>query len=67
MPPLVYSPYSQPTIFTNAQVCPGAHFAETTAFVNITGILATFDISPQLDASGREVLPDVDYTTGITS
>lgn len=31
------------------------HFAETTFFLNIASILATFDISKALDASGREI------------
>ncbi|KIJ60578.1 hypothetical protein HYDPIDRAFT_117119 [Hydnomerulius pinastri MD-312] len=49
------------------RVCPGAHFAEVSLFLNIASILATFDISKAVDDQGREVDPVVEYTNGVTS
>ncbi|KAF9470940.1 putative monooxygenase [Pholiota conissans] len=46
------------------RICPGIHFAEGTLFCIITTLLATCDILPQLDAQGREVLPEYAYTGG---
>jgi cytochrome P450 len=41
------------------RVCPGAHFAETSIFLNITGILATFNISKFVTKDGQEVEPEI--------
>ncbi|OAX32518.1 cytochrome P450 [Rhizopogon vinicolor AM-OR11-026] len=49
------------------RICPGAHLAEVSMFLNIVGILATFNISKALDERGQEVEPLVGYTDGITS
>jgi len=48
------------------RVCPGAHLAEVSIFLNVAGILATFDISKILDEQGKEVEPLIEYTNGIT-
>jgi cytochrome P450 len=48
------------------RVCPGVHLAEVSLFLNVAGILATFNISKTLDERGMEVEPLVEYTTGIT-
>ncbi|KIM82350.1 hypothetical protein PILCRDRAFT_8150 [Piloderma croceum F 1598] len=49
------------------RVCPGAHFAETTVFVNIAGILATFNISKAVK-DGKEVEPEIGFKShGIIS
>lgn len=45
---------------------PGAHFAETSMFLSITGILAMFDIRKYVDENGIEVAPKFEFTTGIT-
>ncbi|KZT21317.1 cytochrome P450 [Neolentinus lepideus HHB14362 ss-1] len=49
------------------RICPGAHFAVTTLFFNISAILHRFDIRRPLDEQGREVDPVVEYTSAITS
>ncbi|KAK0495455.1 cytochrome P450 [Armillaria luteobubalina] len=50
------------------RVCPGAGFAEAQLFLNITNILACFDILKPLDtATGEEYLPEITYTVGVTS
>lgn len=45
------------------RVCPGAHFAEVSLFMNVSAILATFDI---LKPEGAGDI-DVEYTSGVTS
>ncbi|KAF8602807.1 cytochrome P450 [Ceratobasidium sp. AG-I] len=37
--------------------CPGMHFAKASLFINITTILATFNIYPALGQDGQEALP----------
>ncbi|KZT01116.1 cytochrome P450 [Laetiporus sulphureus 93-53] len=49
------------------RVCPGSHFAESSAFLVISCILATFDISKSVDENGREVEPPVAFTSTVTS
>ncbi|KAK0235434.1 cytochrome P450 [Armillaria nabsnona] len=50
------------------RVCPGAGFAEVQLFLNITNILACFNILKPLDATtGEEYLPEITYTVGATS
>ncbi|KAF8630710.1 hypothetical protein AX15_002762 [Amanita polypyramis BW_CC] len=48
------------------RVCPGAHFAESSVYLSITGILALFNIRKAVDQNGQEVTPRFDFTTGIT-
>ncbi|KAF8872778.1 cytochrome P450 [Infundibulicybe gibba] len=49
------------------RVCPGAHFAELSLFLNIASILACFNISKLVDEDDKEVEPPVGWTTGITT
>ena len=44
----------------------GAHFAEVLIYLSITGILATFDISKEVQEDGLEITPKLEFTTGIT-
>jgi len=44
------------------RVCPGAHFAETNLFLNITSILATFNISKAVK-DGKEVEPEISFVS----
>jgi cytochrome P450 len=48
------------------RVCPGAHFAKVSLFLDVAGILATFDILKAVDDQGREIDPGIEYTNGIT-
>jgi len=43
------------------RVCPGAHFAETSMFLNMTGILATFNISKFVTKDGQEIEPEIRF------
>ena len=49
------------------RVCPGAHLAEMTLFLNIATILAVFNISKPVDGEGHEVEPKIEWVNGITS
>jgi len=44
----------------------GAHLAEMSLFLNISNILAVFNVSKPLDKDGMEVEPNVAWTTGAT-
>lgn len=45
----------------------GAHFAELSLFLNITNVLAVFNISKELDKDGKEIEPNLDFSTGVTT
>ncbi|KIJ10309.1 hypothetical protein PAXINDRAFT_86237, partial [Paxillus involutus ATCC 200175] len=47
-------------------VCPGAHFAEVSLFLDVASILVTFDIWKAVDDQGREMDPVIEYTDSIT-
>lgn len=49
------------------RTCPGSHFSEMSLFLNITTILAVFDISKAVDQEGNEIQPKVEWIHGITS
>jgi len=42
------------------RVCPGAHLAEMTSFLNIATILTVFNISKPVDGEGNEVEPKIE-------
>ncbi|EJD46096.1 cytochrome P450 [Auricularia subglabra TFB-10046 SS5] len=48
------------------RVCPGLHFAECSLMLNMAHILSVFDISKARGQDGREIEPQVEFTTGIT-
>ena len=45
---------------------PGAHFAEISMFLSMTGILAMFSIRKHVDEDGPEMASKFEFTTGIT-
>ncbi|KAF8645514.1 hypothetical protein AX16_007798 [Volvariella volvacea WC 439] len=49
------------------RACPGAHFAGLSLFLNISSILATFNIRKAIDDSGAEIDPPLNRTTGMIS
>ncbi|KAF9461977.1 cytochrome P450 [Collybia nuda] len=49
------------------RVCPGAHFAESSMFLTIASVLATFDINKALSPDGREIEPPMEWTSGVTN
>ena len=49
------------------RACAGSHFAEATLWITIAQILATFDISPAKDADGRDIIPELNASSGLLS
>jgi len=50
------------------RICPGMHLSLNSLFINISRILWAFDITPVVDASGNEIIPDSwNYTNGFNS
>ncbi|KDQ14757.1 hypothetical protein BOTBODRAFT_32517 [Botryobasidium botryosum FD-172 SS1] len=47
------------------RTCAGAHFAESSLFMAISCILATFDISKARDEQGQEIEPEISFTAGL--
>lgn len=47
------------------RACPGYHFGMGTLFAIVLTTLATCDILPALDGNGKEIIPEVKYTSGI--
>lgn len=43
------------------RVCPGMFFAMNSIFLGVANILYAFDISKRRDASGAEIVPEVDF------
>jgi hypothetical protein len=60
----VYKPEFSLT-YNARRVCPGRYLAENTLFMMFTTMLATCDILPPLDENGKEVMPGLDYTSGM--
>lgn len=42
----------------------GINLADISIFLTCATTLATFDIKPAVDESGKEIIPDVVYTSG---
>ncbi|KAF9260207.1 cytochrome P450 [Marasmius fiardii PR-910] len=49
------------------RVCPGAQFAEDALFFNISRILATFDVRKAVGEDGKEISPEIKFSSTITS
>ncbi|EJD47046.1 cytochrome P450 [Auricularia subglabra TFB-10046 SS5] len=47
--------------------CPGRFVADSAVWLMVALTLATFDISTARDDQGREIVPDIEYTTGVIS
>jgi cytochrome P450 len=49
------------------RICPGRHAADASLFATVSTILATVHIERAKDAEGKEIIPEVDQTSGILS
>ncbi|CAE6487081.1 unnamed protein product [Rhizoctonia solani] len=47
--------------------CPGINLAQSSVWLAIAMVLAVFDITPSLDASGQPIMPDLRYTQSTIS
>jgi len=48
------------------RVCPGAHLAEMSLFLNMASILSVFSFSKAIDDHGVEVEPTIEWSSGVT-
>ncbi|KAF9461754.1 cytochrome P450 [Collybia nuda] len=48
------------------RACPGRYFADDSLYITIVSILATLHISKALDEVGKEIIPEVKFTAGIS-
>lgn len=48
-------------------ICPGQLFADASIFLTISRVLWAFDIFPELDENGTQVVPEVAFTNAHTS
>ncbi|KAF9460615.1 cytochrome P450 CYP621A2 [Collybia nuda] len=49
------------------RICPGRHLADASLWIAMVSVLATMDITKAVDADGKEVTPEVAFSSGITS
>ncbi|KZT34407.1 cytochrome P450 [Sistotremastrum suecicum HHB10207 ss-3] len=49
------------------RVCSGKHLADAIVWMNLSLLLAAFDISLPTDRSGNPIMPDLDYEYGATT
>ncbi|KAF9459534.1 cytochrome P450 [Collybia nuda] len=49
------------------RICPGRHLANASVWIALVSILATLDISKAVDDNGKEITPEVAFSSGITS
>ena len=47
------------------RICPGRYLAEWNAWYLIANIIANFDIKRSVDAEGKEVVPPLEFTSGL--
>ncbi|KAI0917772.1 hypothetical protein AcV7_007098 [Taiwanofungus camphoratus] len=46
------------------RACPGLHLAEATVFSIVATVLATCEILPEVDTNGKDIVPEIAYTSG---
>jgi cytochrome P450 len=49
------------------RVCPGCHIADASLFATVSTLLATMNIVRQKDEKEREIVPEIDVTSGTLS
>ncbi|KAF8848659.1 cytochrome P450 [Acephala macrosclerotiorum] len=49
------------------RVCPGQHLGFASVWIVVATILAKFSISPAKDKDGKDIIPKMEFTAGITS
>ena len=53
--------------FIPTRICPGRYFADASLWLQMSNILAVFDIGPPLDEYGSpQMIGEVKYTSGVT-
>ncbi|KAH8093154.1 cytochrome P450 [Cristinia sonorae] len=49
------------------RICPGKDFADSSAYLLMSNIIATMDIAKALDRDGLEITPPLEFTSGMQS
>lgn len=49
------------------RACVGLHFADSSLYIAIAYVLATFDISKAKDANGKDIEPKISFTAGLVN
>lgn len=52
--------------FILSRKCPGRFLGENSLWIVAVSILAAFDITKVVDENGQEIMPDLEYATGVT-
>ncbi|TFK37935.1 cytochrome P450 [Crucibulum laeve] len=60
-------PYPVAHFGFGGRVCPGRHLADDSVWIAVASIIATLTVSKCIGKDGKEVTPDVEFTTGVTS
>jgi hypothetical protein len=48
------------------RVCPGQYLGFASVWIVVATILAKFNISPAPDKDGKDIIPEIEFTIGIT-
>jgi hypothetical protein len=48
------------------RVCPGQYLGFASVWIVVATILAKFNISPAKDKDGKDIMPKMEFSTGIT-
>lgn len=54
------------TSFHFGRKCPGRFLGENSLWIVAVSVLAAFDITRAVDEHGQEIMPDLEYATGVT-
>ena len=54
------------TSFHIGRKCPGRFLGENSLWIVAVSVLAAFDITRVVDEHGQEIMPDLEYATGVT-
>jgi cytochrome P450 len=49
------------------RICPGRLFGEATIFLAVSNVLSTLDVIKAVDASGQEIIPELEYSEGVVT
>ncbi|KAI0933847.1 hypothetical protein AcV5_005883 [Taiwanofungus camphoratus] len=60
-------PFPSASFGFGRRICPGRFLADGSVWMAIVSILATLNISKAIDEDGREITPEVNFTSGLSS
>lgn len=60
-------PYPRGQFGFGRRICVGQHLAEASMWIVVASLLATYDIKRAVDPDGREIVPELKLSNGLTS